>query len=1275
MLKKYDDSEDRNMNAQRSFSKREKNGGSHLQNSEKNDLHYNRRYSGKFSGTLAMILAMILMVSPVTAQGAQDLYRRSGDESGNDVLLDHDGTTGEEASEEEETDTGIYGQAEDENETQAITADTAYPETEESAENTENTEDTEDTEENNDTENSDTENNLDTEDTAEQTDVAPSEADPEEVTDAGAESDPAAAGDSAPAAEEAPAGETAAEEYDNSSTGEDDGTAAIASTEESAGASETAWTEEASASETTPAAENASASETPAAETAPAAESAAASETASAGETAASEAAAADDTSLSAVISAAEEELSEDSAAKKEDGVVRVHLAGEPGDPVPSETMDTDTASLLKLISEGLVALDENGNPVPGCAQEWTVSDDGLKWVFRLRKDLCWADGEPMNAKDFEKMFRRIADPATEALYGHDLMKNIAGYEDVLNGDTEALQAYAKDDRTFVVKLTTPDPSFARICASWTLLPVREQIEKDSPELNWENVTGNGPYLIASGNLEDAASSSGTGQQGYILKKNPYYNNEQEPFEEVHWIVDGDVNKEYSDLLNGDFDAVSTLPQEEGVTKAQDMPSNQNVSGIQDTAAAAVQNDSAALDTTDVSDSRTTPDTIGILFNCGQEALQDSRVRRALSMAVDRQYIASEILGGVYEPSSDQDFYENILGTVQSGNPEEAGQDRIDTENSETGSMSAQLPDNRLGSAQDYMLAMEQSEAQDTGHEEDQFEEAKELLKEAGYEDGEDFPVLVCLADENGSAVRIAEYIASRWKELGIELKIEKTSAKDLAQEKEKGLFDLICGNILLPSDHTAGELEKYTTDHKENTSGFSSEEYDGLIEEAMQTPEETKYQEKMEEAVEVLSNETPAAPLASKSVSWLRQDGMDGIVCDASGCWQLWDTEKSKNKGILETETADVEMVSETGSSAVVKNDNAEESAPAVAKNSNTEGSAPAVVKNSNTEESASAVVKNNNTEDAASVTRSNDSRETAAPAGLKNYTSRAVSALMKIFTPKDGSAPANAAGIRTKSAGEKETAEFKPEQGSFMDRMFHSDSYYQKVDRSAWLTSQAYVLDGASADARRIVSLPKYTGIRLTGIGKTGYVRISENGRFYYLEADKVTTNRTALNGIRNTEERQAEQLAIHSMSMHPVKKRELMKRAAGIKEDTEEILARIAFREALKTQTRNPNWDGPVLSRSNGSVHGPSGKETYYNLNMSGVVSIMRGMGNNDEYWVRDDGCKMLGDYIMCAANLSVHPRGSLVESSLGTCIVCDTGGFASGNANQLDIAVTW
>lgn len=97
---------------------------------------------------------------------------------------------------------------------------------------------------------------------------------------------------------------------------------------------------------------------------------------------------------------------------------------------------------------------------------------------------------------------------------------------------------------------------------------------------------------------------------------------------------------------------------------------------------------------------------------------------------------------------------------------------------------------------------------------------------------------------------------------------------------------------------------------------------------------------------------------------------------------------------------------------------------------------------------------------------------------------------------------------------------------------------------------------------------------------------------------------------------------------------------------------------------------------LTRQSGVFYGPSGKETYYNLNMSGVISIMRSMGNNDEYWIREDGCKMLGNYIMVAADLSVHPRGSLVPTSLGMGIVCDTGGFVSnGSGVALDIATAW
>lgn len=106
-----------------------------------------------------------------------------------------------------------------------------------------------------------------------------------------------------------------------------------------------------------------------------------------------------------------------------------------------------------------------------------------------------------------------------------------------------------------------------------------------------------------------------------------------------------------------------------------------------------------------------------------------------------------------------------------------------------------------------------------------------------------------------------------------------------------------------------------------------------------------------------------------------------------------------------------------------------------------------------------------------------------------------------------------------------------------------------------------------------------------------------------------------------------------------------------------------------------TTNSTWTGAKLSASAGTVTGPSGKETYYNLDMSGVISIMRGIGNTDEYWVRSDGVKMLGNYVIVAADLSIRPRGTLVETSLGTGIVCDTGSFIYSNPTQLDIATNW
>ena len=115
-----------------------------------------------------------------------------------------------------------------------------------------------------------------------------------------------------------------------------------------------------------------------------------------------------------------------------------------------------------------------------------------------------------------------------------------------------------------------------------------------------------------------------------------------------------------------------------------------------------------------------------------------------------------------------------------------------------------------------------------------------------------------------------------------------------------------------------------------------------------------------------------------------------------------------------------------------------------------------------------------------------------------------------------------------------------------------------------------------------------------------------------------------------------------------------------------------------EEKKLEIVETSYSGGKLSKSRGTIQGPSGKETYYNLNMTGVVSIMRRMGFSESeypYNVRADGVKCLGPYVMVAAHLGKRPRGSKVQTSLGTGIVCDTGGFASSNPTQIDIATAW
>lgn len=129
----------------------------------------------------------------------------------------------------------------------------------------------------------------------------------------------------------------------------------------------------------------------------------------------------------------------------------------------------------------------------------------------------------------------------------------------------------------------------------------------------------------------------------------------------------------------------------------------------------------------------------------------------------------------------------------------------------------------------------------------------------------------------------------------------------------------------------------------------------------------------------------------------------------------------------------------------------------------------------------------------------------------------------------------------------------------------------------------------------------------------------------------------------------------------------------RQLGYPEDS--VIIQEAQKKWWEAQNAVFVWDGPVLTKSKGVNYGPLGRETYYNLPMQGVINIMRRNGYDAErfpYWVRDDGVRMLGDYIMLAGRVGQFERGTIVQCSLGEGMICDYGHL---EWNGVDVAVTW
>ena len=284
----------------------------------------------------------------------------------------------------------------------------------------------------------------------------------------------------------------------------------------------------------------------------------------------------------------------------------------------PALNSSNDGGNMLQHLAEGLLKMDKNGNMIPGLAESYEVSDDGLTYTFKLRKGLKWSDGSDLTAKDFVYSWKRVADPNTAAPYGQDVLGKVKGYEEAAGGNIDALAVSAPDDTTFVVELANPVPFFDRIAAFSTLVPVQEatiEANGDAWTLSPETNVTAGPYKLAEFTDGDRI----------VLEKNEnYWDKDSITFDKITYRLIEDPNAAYTAYNQGEVSMIKSVPSEE-------IP---------------------ALKGTEEFHVDPNMGTYYLSFNTTKKPFDNEDVRKALALVIDRDYVANTVMQGTYLPAN-----------------------------------------------------------------------------------------------------------------------------------------------------------------------------------------------------------------------------------------------------------------------------------------------------------------------------------------------------------------------------------------------------------------------------------------------------------------------------------------------------------------------------------------------------------------------------------------------------------------------------------------------
>ena len=302
--------------------------------------------------------------------------------------------------------------------------------------------------------------------------------------------------------------------------------------------------------------------------------------------------------------------------------VLNLAISAEPPTIDPSLSTDTTSGSIIDNVFENLTEITPDQEVVPGVAESWEISEDGLVYTFHLRKEAQWSNGDPVTAHDFEFAWKRMLDPDTASSRAN-LYYDIKGAEafNTSQGKVEDVAIKALDDNTLEVTLNSPVAYFLELINHYAFAPVNQKVVEANPDWALEagpDYVTNGPFVLSQWNH----------QSDYTLEKSStYWDKDQVHLDQVNVKIiesEATASSEFQagsiDFLGAPYGSISldSVP----IFKDQGILNKKAFSGIY----------WYKLNTTD-------------------PVLANINIRKALALAINRQALIENITYGNNQPA------------------------------------------------------------------------------------------------------------------------------------------------------------------------------------------------------------------------------------------------------------------------------------------------------------------------------------------------------------------------------------------------------------------------------------------------------------------------------------------------------------------------------------------------------------------------------------------------------------------------------------------------